>query len=432
MAQNIVAGMSTDLADFTVSDVDNNNLSVTLTATNGTIGGLNDAIPSQTGIQLTGTSASINTAIAGTTFAATAAGLASISISVSDGVVSIPTSATYILTAAPSNIAPTITTNGAGSAASISVAENTTAVTTVTATDANLDTPIYSLSGGADASLFGIDADTGLLRFASAPNFEAPADTDRDNVYLVEVAASDGRGGRDTQLLSVTVLDGTDTLVGTSGADLLSGTAAADLIQGLDGNDILIGLEGNDTLHGGAGIDTVQVSANRSVVTLSRAGSNWTLSGPGAIGTDTLQEVERVVLADARLALDLDGNAGLVAKILGAVFGRGEVANAVYAGIGLYYIDGGLTYESLMQLAIDARLGAGASDQKVVELLYTNVVGIPPGDADRAYFVGLLDSGAYTVAGLGVMAADIDLNATNIDLVGLTSTGLEYVPYFDV
>ena len=82
-----------------------------------------------------------------------------------------------------------------------------------------------------------------------------------------------------------------------------------------------------------------------------------------------------------------------------------------------------------MQLAIDARLGAGASHPSVVDLLYTNVVGVPPGDVDRAYFVGLLDSKAFTVAGLGVMAADIDLNVANINLVGLAHQGLEYVPY---
>ena len=58
-----------------------------------------------------------------------------------------------------------------------------------------------------------------------------------------------------------------------------------------------------------------------------------------------------------------------------------------------------------------------------------NVVGVPPGEADRAYFVGLLDTGAYTVAGLGVMAADIDLNVTNINLIGLAQQGLEYTPY---
>ena len=146
-------------------------------------------------------------------------------------------------------------------------------------------------------------------------------------------------------------------------------------------------------------------------------------------GTDTLANIERLKFEDASVAVDLSGLAGSVAKILGSVFGKAEVSNKAYVGIGLFYSDGGMSYENLMQLAIDARLGAGASHQAVVDLLYTNVVGVAPPEADRAYFVGLLDSKAFTVAGLGVMAADTDLNKVNIDLVGLANQGLEYVPF---
>jgi hypothetical protein len=73
--------------------------------------------------------------------------------------------------------------------------------------------------------------------------------------------------------------------------------------------------------------------------------------------------------------LDLSGNAGNVARILGAVFGKAAVANETYAGIGLYYMDGGMSYEGLMQLAINARLGGGASHRAIVGPLQTNVVG---------------------------------------------------------
>ena len=141
--------------------------------------------------------------------------------------------------------------------------------------------------------------------------------------------------------------------------------------------------------------------------------------------------IERLQFSDISVALDLAGNAGTVAKILGAVFGPAEVANEVYAGIGLYYIDGGMTYESLMQLALDARLGSGADNQAIVDVLYTNVVGVPSGVADRAYFVGLLDSGAFTIPGLGVYAADYFMNLESINLVGLAEQGLEYVPYVE-
>ncbi|MFZ4525670.1 MAG: beta strand repeat-containing protein [Chlorobium sp.] len=107
-AQAITAGVVATLDDFTVADVDTNTLTVTLTSTNGATGGLTDADTATAGIQLTGTASAINTALAGATFTATAAGAASIGISVTDGVT--PTTATYSLTAGTTiNAAPTLT-----------------------------------------------------------------------------------------------------------------------------------------------------------------------------------------------------------------------------------------------------------------------------------------------------------------------------------
>ena len=102
--------------------------------------------------------------------------------------------------------APSITSNGGGAGASISVAENVTAVTTVTASDADLpaQTLTYSISGGADAGKFAINASTGVLSFSAAPNFEAPTDSGTNNVYNVTVRVSDG-SRTDTQAIAVTV-----------------------------------------------------------------------------------------------------------------------------------------------------------------------------------------------------------------------------------
>ena len=78
------------------------------------------------------------------------------------------------------NNAPIITSNGGGNTASVSIAENTTAVTTVTATDPDVgQTLSYSISGGADESKFTIDPTTGALSFITAPDFEPPTDTGR-------------------------------------------------------------------------------------------------------------------------------------------------------------------------------------------------------------------------------------------------------------
>ena len=104
------------------------------------------------------------------------------------------------------NSAPTISSNGGGTTASVTVGENSTVVTTVTATDVDAGHTLgYSIAGGADAGRFTINNSTGQLSFASAPSYEAPADSGGNNVYDVTVQVSDGQGGTDTQALAVTV-----------------------------------------------------------------------------------------------------------------------------------------------------------------------------------------------------------------------------------
>ncbi len=102
--------------------------------------------------------------------------------------------------------APIITSNGGGATASINVAENTTAVTTITATDADLpaQTLTYSIVGGADSALFSISSSTGALSFITGRNFETPTDAGANNVYDVVVRVDDGTNW-DDQSIAVTI-----------------------------------------------------------------------------------------------------------------------------------------------------------------------------------------------------------------------------------
>ena len=101
--------------------------------------------------------------------------------------------------------APAISSNGGGASAAVSIAENSTPVTTVTATDADPGATLtYSIAGGVDAARFSIDATTGALSFVAAPDHESPTDAGGDNVYDVVVQVSDGTN-TDNQAIAVTV-----------------------------------------------------------------------------------------------------------------------------------------------------------------------------------------------------------------------------------
>lgn len=214
----------------------------------------------------------------------------------------------------PANTAPVINSNGGGSTASVQVTEGNTAVTTVVATDIDFGTTLtYSISGGADAAKFSINSSTGVLSFVSAPDYSNPTDDDSDNVYEVEVSASDG-SLTDTQDMSVTVLD-LSTINGTGSADTLTGTSAADIISGLggndnisagDGDDLIEGGTGDDTINGGNGVDTVSyANASGSVSVNIGSGSNF---ASGAEGNDTISNVENII--GSGYADNISGTAG--------------------------------------------------------------------------------------------------------------------------
>lgn len=107
------------------------------------------------------------------------------------------------------NTAPVI-----DSASMFDIPENTLVVATIAAHDDDLPVQVLTYSivaladaGGADGTAFSIDALTGALRFVNAPDFEAPADANGDNTYLVTVRVSDGAGGSARQDIAVTVTD---------------------------------------------------------------------------------------------------------------------------------------------------------------------------------------------------------------------------------
>jgi Ca2+-binding RTX toxin-like protein len=236
-----------------------------------------------------------------------------------------------------------------GATAAFSVAENSIAVTTVAATDREVgQSLVYSINGGADATLFTIDETTGVLSFITAPDFEAPADTGSDNTYDVTVQVSDGNGGSDAQDIAVTVTNvagiappasNAATITGTGEEDVLTGLNGANMLQGLGGNDILTGNGGNDTLDGGLGHDIMSGGAGAD--TLNGGQSNDTATGGtgndtvnGGQGNDTLN----YVIGDGADTVDGGGDLDTL-NITGTA--ANNTLNVIFDGTALSNFEGG-------------------------------------------------------------------------------------------
>jgi len=103
-----------------------------------------------------------------------------------------------------SNTTPTFT----NSTFSYSAQENQTTAFTATASDADGDSLTFNISSGSDADVFAIGSSSGIVTFATAPDFEIPGDSNSDNVYELTVRVSDGTAAA-TQAFTVTVTNDT-------------------------------------------------------------------------------------------------------------------------------------------------------------------------------------------------------------------------------
>jgi len=200
----------------------------------------------------------------------------------------------------------------------------------------------------------------------------------------------------------------------------VTGTLFDDRITCNQLNNLITYIGGNDIVDGLAGIDTLRLwnSSSEFDVRKDNATGFWNVQGSnGTSGFVELRNTERILFSDTSWALDTEERqaAALTAKILGAVFGKDGFLNLSFRGIGLYFLDNGWSYEALTQLAIDARLGAGASKETVMQLLQTNVPGL------------VVNPGAYaSTTAMAIYAQESELNKTMVDVVGLATAGMAY------
>lgn len=219
---------------------------------------------------------------------------------------------------------------------------------------------------------------------------------------------------------------GNDTFTNFEG---IRGSAFADNLTGDALSNGLRGNGGDDVIDGGAGIDASVYINPRSGYTVTKTSTGFTVAST-AEGSDTLSNIERLYFSDERVAYDTTGSAGTTALMLGALTGKASLQNKALVGTVMGLVDGGMTLATLADLAVAngivSNLAGGADNTSFAKLLLRNVLG---SDADTALVdtvAGLVTSGTYTQASLLAVAAGLDANKLNVDLVGLAQTGLTY------
>lgn len=221
---------------------------------------------------------------------------------------------------------------------------------------------------------------------------------------------------------------------GRTPAQLLEGMASAVAVR-VDAIRDVTGDAGNNTISptlglaryvdGGAGADTVVVPATLAQTHVQHNGNgSYTVQRMTDGAMLDLTRVERISFSDTKLALDLNGNAGQAAKLLGALGGPAFLTNKGAVGEVMRLLDAGASSQTVAGIALQL-LGVQTPSQ-VAQLLWTNIVGRAGSQAELKPLVDLMVSGV-SYNEVAVMAANLELNATRIDLVGLASKGIEFV-----
>ena len=228
---------------------------------------------------------------------------------------------------------------------------------------------------------------------------------------------------------------GNDYLSGGVQGDLLVGGLGNDHLSGDSGNDRLEGGLGSDILWGGAGLDSAVFVAKRTDVSITREvrGDLIQFKVEGSpTGQDRTWQVERLQFSDVSVALDLDGNAGAAVRLVGTLFGMQKISDKALLGQWIDAMDRGTSLAAAVAQAVGsaqfAAAAGGRSNADFVNLVYKNVVGSAPDPSSFDYYVGLLNGGEYTQASLALLAVGLDLTGQQVGLVGLSSTGVEYLP----
>ena len=196
-------------------------------------------------------------------------------------------------------------------------------------------------------------------------------------------------------------------------------------------NDTIKGQPGTDFFDGGLGIDTVVYSGLQERYSITKSGNRYVVSEPtGSDDTDYLSNIERLQFSNGKVALDLGGNAGQAARLIGALLGPSFIKDKALAGVVIGLVDQDYSIENIANLGLNTSfylaLAGSTKNEDFVNHVFRNVVGRTPEVNEQKTYVDMLNAGTSQAA-LAVMAAGTEFTASQIGLTGLTSHGWDFI-----
>ncbi|TJV48772.1 MAG: type I secretion C-terminal target domain-containing protein [Mesorhizobium sp.] len=176
---------------------------------------------------------------------------------------------------------------------------------TLSATDADPGSFVYSITSQSDAGLFSISGNTlssGSLTTSNTATVTVQATQVGDPAgpayqYSETFQFITGSNGVSGETFNSPSNNGDDVLYGNGGADQIFGLAGNDTLFGQSGNDTLNGGDGNDKLVGGVGADTLTGGAGADTFYYGSDVSDSPASAANDTITDFVHGVDKIDLS---------------------------------------------------------------------------------------------------------------------------------------
>jgi hypothetical protein len=163
------------------------------------------------------------------------------------------------------------------------------------------------------------------------------------------------------------------------------GSAFDDILIGTERSESFFGGDGNDQIDGGGGLDRVEFSGKRSeyeVYVSKFSGRLIVSSVDGESGSDSLNEIERLIFSDGGLAFDSHGPAGDSARLVFTMFGEKGVSDPNLFGFALSGFDSGLSDDQIANKLLESAWFQNSwgdrTDRNVLKMMFQNLFNRDP------------------------------------------------------
>jgi len=295
----------------------------------------------------------------------------------------------------------------------------------ITVTDKAINSTYQNVSGLIGGSGVGTGAEFDVVK--TNGSYAVTLDQEGSNYVAgdtITIAGTHLGGAAPANNLIVTV--GT---VGLGGKIATFGTVGTGRVG--DGNiDILVDVDGT------AGIDTYTFTGDSDDYTLTVDDNDIIATSDLATNlTFTLKDHERVAFDDKHLAFDVaaDSDLGKIYALMTAALGDGDVT-AEYVGAGMYLRETlGWSIQDIAAkiLTSDEYLDDAGNGNNVTfaKHVWENTFGREGTYDEIAMVIEAIEKHGYSQADVLMVAANRPELLTQIDFVGIQSSGLEYVPF---